>query len=297
MPEANEVEQQPEVAEQPESEVKETQEVVEETAEETPTEEQPEEGTAEVEAEAETPPEPKKYKLKINGQEEEWDEAKVIEFAQKGADYGRKMQSISEWEKGKQQQLQLAEQIMADPIAVKSMIARQLGYDPNMVMGNIQPPDPSWKEMYPEQYGRQVAIYELAQQQKQVFENAVQGIITANAQSANTAAFEKARITHELNDAEFAQVRQFVNENMRPNQAGMYSEAQIQAAVRATVDRSATEKLNTANRVQQNLKKAANSAPKKPANQRQEKVSDEVLEARRFKEVAQSLSRYKPKQA
>ena len=294
MPEVTEVVEQPEVvAEQPE--VPETPEQPEVTAEEPTVEEQPE-GTAETEETTEAPPESKKFKLKINGQEEEWDEAKVIEFAQKGVDYGKKSQAIAEWEKANQQKLQFADQLMSDPNTVKLIVAKQLGYDPNMVLGNIQPPNEAMKEMYPDLYYQQQALFNVAQSQRQAFDGAFSSLINLNAQSTNNAIFEKARITNDLNDLEYETVKNFVTQNFRANPAGMYSDQQIQAAVKATVDRTASEKLKTANRVQQTLKKAASgTSPKTPANNKQEKVSDEVAEARRFREVAQSISGYKPK--
>jgi hypothetical protein len=182
-----------------------------------------------------------------------------------------------------------------DQDTAKLILAKRLGYDPSAVIGNPQPPDPSWREMYPEQYFQLLADYNTAVRQKQAFETAYSSIVTLNAQSANNAVFEKARITNDLNDSEYQAVKQFALENMRPNQAGMYSDAQIQAAVKATVDRSASQKLETANKTQQILKRAAQGSPKKTVTTKQEPLSDEVKEARRFKEVAQSLSTYKPK--
>ena len=296
MPEVTEVEQQPEVvAEQPEVQTPEQPEV---TAEETTAEEQPE-GTAEAEVVAEDP-----YLLKtvVDGQEEVWDlkdeerRKKAVEFLQKGVDYGKKSQAIAEWEKANQQKLQFADQLMSDPNTVKLIVAKQLGYDPNMVLGNIQPPNEAMKEMYPDLYYQQQALYNVAQSQRQAFDGAFSSLINLNAQSTNNAIFEKARITNDLNDSEYETVKNFVVQNFRANPAGMYSDQQIQAAVKATVDRTASEKLKTANRVQQTLKKAASgTSPKVSANIKQEKVSDEVAEARRFKEVAQSISAWKPK--
>lgn len=242
----------------------------------------------------EPPPEPvkKKYTMKVDGRDEEfeWTDEELLEQARKGVGFTKKTQALSEWEKANQQKLQLADQLMGNPNTVRYLMAQQLGYDPQMVLGNPQAPDPSWREQYPDQYWQQKAYYDTAVTQKQAFDNAFNSIVSLNAQSANSALFEKARIQNNLSDSEYQSVRSYVDQNMRANQAGMYSDAQIQGAIRAVVDRSASEKLETANRVQQTLKKAAtSSSPQKQIPQRQEKLSKKEKDEREYNEYVQKF--------
>ena len=291
MPEATEVQPTEEVA-QPVAEVAPEQPV--ETPAETPAEEQvPEGDTAEPEVTAEDP-----YLLKtvVDGQEEVWDlkdeerRAKAIEFIQKGVDYGKKQQSLTAWEVANQQKLQMADQLLSDPNTIRLIVARQLGYDPNMVLGNPQPPDPNLRDTNPDVFWQQHFYYEQARSQKTAFETAVNGMITVNAQTANNALFERARIQNNLSEAEYQSVKNFVSENMRANPAGMYSDSQVGAAMKAVVDRTASDKLTTANRVQQTLKKAAGTQPQKQIPQRPEKLTDQQKEDRRLLEMVKQFS-------
>lgn len=293
MPEATDVQQESvETATAVESQV-ETQETVATTEAETVEGQAPEGSTAETEGVAEDP-----YLLKtvVDGQEEVWDlkdeerRKQAIEFIQKGVDYGKNKQSLTAWEQANQQKLQIADQLMSDPNTIRLIMAKQLGYDPNVVLGNPQPPDPNLRETYPDLYWQQHAYHEQAVRQKTAFDTALNGMITLNAQTANNALFERARIQNNLSETESQAVRNFVIENMRSNPAGMYSDAQIQAGMKAVVDRSASERLNTANRVQQTLKKAAGTQPQKQIPQRQEKLTDQQKEDKGYLEYVQRFS-------
>lgn len=297
MPEATEVQQQEQTAETAqvaaETQTTETQETVT-TAETTAEEGQVQENTAEAgERVAEDP-----YLLKtvVDGQEEVWDlkdeerRAKAIEFIQKGVDYGKRQQGLSEWEKANQQKLQMADQLMSDPNTIRFIIAKQLGYDPNMVLGNPQPPDPNLRDTNPDVFWQQHFYYDQAQKQKTAFDTAVNGMITVNAQTANNAMFEKTRIQNNLSETEYQAVRNFVSQNMLANPTGMYSETQIGAALKAVVDRTASDKLTTANRVQQTLKKAAGTQPQKQITQRQEKLTEQQKKDREFLDYVQRFT-------
>jgi len=264
-----------------------TEEVQAETPETT---EQPEgttEVTEEVTAPEEAQPDAPKRKITWQGQEVEVDESELVELAQKGFDYTKKMQSYSELEKANQQKIQLAEQLMSNPNAVKYAIAQQLGYDPNMVMGDVQAPDPSLQDQYPEQYGRQQAYFELASQQKQVFENAVNSMINLNTQSVNSAVLHKAKLQHELSEEQFNQVQTFLTNRVKPNQAGFYSSEDVDYVVRALYgeEKKASALLNQANKIQKTIQKA--TSPARVSKRAVEEVPSDVKDARGFKQWTQ----------
>ena len=285
MPEVPEVKEevtQPEEIQEPQ--VEPTEQVEKQPA----PEEQPEGTPPEPEApEAPVQNAPKSWKIKRGEEEVELTEEQLIENAQKGFDYTQKTQAVSEWEKARQQQIQVAEMLTQNPAAIKAAVAQQYGYDPMMVTTEAVPPDESFRETYPDFYWQQKARYEVHKEQKARFDQTVTMLMNTMSQSNNTALLEKNRIANELNEAEYGQVVQFVNENMRPNQMGMFSERQIEAAVKAVVggQRESRSKLKTANNIQKTLQKAATSAvAKKPVSQRPEKLSDEEKEAREYKE-------------
>jgi len=290
MADEQEVVQEPAQTEEVSQEAPQTEEV---QAEAPVTTEQPEEGTAEVKEEATAPeeaqPEVPKHKIKWQGQEVEVDESELVELAQKGFDYTKKMQSYSELEKANQQKLQLADQFLSNPNAVKYAVAQQLGYDPNMVMGNLKPPDPNIREIYPEQYGREEAYYQLASQQKAQFENALNGMMALNTQSVNNAVLQKARLEHELNDEQFNTVQQFLTGRVRPNQAGFYTTEDVDYVVRALYgeQKKASALLNQTTKIQKIIKE---SKPRSPVPQRAvEDVPSDVKSARDYKKWTQDM--------
>lgn len=263
----------------------------EETPAESPTEETPPETPSEEEVPV-APTEGKKWTLKVDGQDVEvQDEQELLTLAQKGLGADRRFQSVSEWEKANQQKLQLADQFLSNPNAVKFAIAQQLGYDPNMVLGNVQPPDPNTREMYPEEYGRRQAYYELAQQQKAQFDNALSGIITLNAQSANNAVFSKTRLKYNLTDAQDQNLRNFIQTRFRPNEGGFFTEQDAEAAVMALYGQEiiGREKLQQTTKIQNTIKnsKPRSAVPRKAV----EELPADVKEARSFKEYTQEAQK------
>lgn len=240
----------------------------------------------------EAPVETKKWKLKVSGQDiEVEDEAELIALAQKGFDYDKRVQSLSALEKANLQKLQLADQLMTNQSAVKYALAQQLGYDPRMVLEEIPAPDPQYRETNPEWFGRQQAIFELARDQKQKFEAAIQGMVSLNAQTSNMAVFEKARLDNNLSDEQFQNVQAFVSQRMRPNQMGFFSSEDVDYAVMALYgkERIASEKLKQATKIQNTIKQATTprATPVKPPKG---DLSPEEKDSSEFKKHVQERS-------
>ena len=236
-------------------------------------------------------PQLQRYVLRVDGKDVEVDESEIKELAQKGFSFNQRMQAIAEMERANQQKLQLADGLLNSPEATKFVLAKQLGYDPNMVLGNVQPPDPSWRETYPEQFGRAQAQYELAQNQRQAFESTVSNMLALNAQSANDAVFQKARLENNLDDTQYQQVRNFVTQRFRPNPNGMFSAEDVNLATMALFgrDRIASEKLKNSQNIQQTIKQAGSTRGQ--VSQRPENISPQSKEAREYKEFVERASR------
>ena len=234
---------------------------------------------------------PKKWKIKHDGKEVELEESELIENAQKGFDYSRKTQSLAELEKANSQKLQLFDQLTQNPVLWKMAMAQNMGYDPALVTANPQQPDPSLESYNPVLYGRQMSEYEQQIRGKQAVDIALQNYINQATAVNNNALFEKGKIVHNLNDAENQQVVGFMQQQMRPNQMGMYSEQQLEYAVNAVLGkgRISEAKLKTTENIQQIIKKAVTGAP--PASTKTKTEEPAQTKAREHLEYVKSLQK------
>jgi hypothetical protein len=273
------VEEQPEVTDETPEETEET-EVAEKPVE---TEEKPQE---------QTPTEVRKMKLKVDGQEEEHDENEVIEFAQKGISYSKKQQDLKAWEEANKSKLQAFEQIIADPTMIKAVFARQMGIDPAVVLTNVQPPDPKYKEAYPEWYWQQQSAYDRAMMQRDAVDKGVQAFIKQSSDGTNVALLAKTKIQHDLNDAQAVEVANFVSTRLKPGMFGMYTEQDMDAAVMALYGKKKAEddKLQTANNIREKIKRGVQKSQPRSTSQRQEELPADVAEARRFLNVIRDMN-------
>lgn len=213
----------------------------------------------------------------------------LVETAQKGFHFTKKSQALSAWEQSKQQELQMAQQLLSNQDAVKMLVANQMGYDPMMVLGQPVVPDETMRETNPIEYGRQYGYYQLQVDQQRRFNDAVQRYNQQVSTSANFALFERARVTHNLNDQEYQEVQRVVVSDMRPNAMGTYSDRQIEAAIRAVTgrERESKNKLDQSNKVQQALKNATKT-PARQASARPPILNDAQKKEKEYTEYVKS---------
>ena len=204
-------------------------------------------------------------KTVVDGQEQVFDirdaeQRKTLqENAQKGFGYTKKMQSLSEWEKANQSQLQFSQMIMNDPDILKISVARQNGLDPASLYGQLQMPDPSLVESNSVLYNQLLFDYQTKAWQRQQIENMTQAYGKIQADMNNSALFERARIEHELNDQEFNQVKTFLTMNFRPNNFNMYTKEQMDVAAGAIVGktRQAQQQMTAIQKIDKSIKTAS----------------------------------------
>lgn len=247
---------------------------------------------SEPQVEPEPIPEPKKYKLKVRGEEIEADENEVVEYAQKGIDYQRRTQALSEIEKANQLKLQVFDQLASNPEVMKMVFAQSQGFDPSLVMDNPQPPPEALRDYSPEYYYDQLANYKVRTQQKQALENATQAYLRQTSVINNGALFEKARIESDLNETEFQEVTRFVQNNIMPNSLGLYSEKQLEAAVAAVVGKGRIEsdRLKQANKIQAKIQQAKPSPKPTRAKAPEPPDDPKVQDAIAYKEYVKQFS-------
>jgi len=204
-------------------------------------------------------------KTVVDGQEQVFDirdaeQRKTLQDnVQKGAHYTKKMQSMSEWEKANQSQIQFNQMIMNDPDILKISVARQNGLDPASLYGTLQAPDPSLAESNPSYYNQLVFDYQTKAWQRQQIENMTNAYGKMQADMNNNALYEKARIEHELNDNEFNQVKTFLVMNMKPNNFNMFTQEQMEVAASAIVGKSrqAQQQINAISKIDKSIKQAS----------------------------------------
>jgi len=122
-------------------------------------------------------------------------------------------------------------------------------------------------------------------------DNATNQFILNTVQVNNNAAFEKARVKHELTDEQHRQVGQFVQERLRPNQLGMYTEQDVDYAVNALfgAERMASEKLKTANNINKTIQRGSKQVPIRATSTKTEQVPKDVQSAREYGDFVRTL--------
>lgn len=243
--------------------------VEEQEAVETPVEqvaeEQAQSTTETTEQTQEDPNEQFIIKTVVDGQEQIFDirdteQRKALqENAQKGFHYNKKMQSMSEWDKANQAQIQFNQMIMNDPDILKISVARQNGLDPASLYGTLQVPDPSLQETNPMLYNQLVFDYQTKAWQREQIGKMTEAYGKMQADMNNNALFERARIEHELNDQEFNQVKTFLTMNFRPNSFNMFTKEQMDVAASAIVGKSrqAQQQINAISKIDKSIKQAS----------------------------------------
>jgi hypothetical protein len=83
------------------------------------------------------------FKMVVDGNEEVLDirdaeqRKRLEDNARQGIKFTRKMQSVAEWEKANQAQLQFNQMILNDPDILKISVAKQNGLDPSSLYGQL----------------------------------------------------------------------------------------------------------------------------------------------------------------
>lgn len=207
-------------------------------------------------------PEPKKYVLKVDGEDIEKTEEEIQELARQGLKFTHKMQQLSEYEKQVQTQVQLAKAVQADPTYAKAQIARQMGYqDPSFLFSNPQPP-PEWlKEQNPQQYYEHLSYYNEMLRAKVVVDTAYTNYMGAAAQGANSTLFSQVALEKGLDENQKNELASFIQTNFRPDATGMYSKEIAESAYWAKFgrDAGAKAKIQNTNNIQKTIKKAASA--------------------------------------
>jgi hypothetical protein len=234
----------------------------------------------------------KKYKIKVDGQEEEHDENELIELAQKGVAFSKKQQALADMEKAQQFKTQAFDQLVNDPSIMKAMFARQMGVDPAVVLQNLQPPDPAYKDTNPEWYYPAQSKYEIAMGQRQAVEQGVNAFIKQSSDATNVQLVARTKLKHDLNDQQANEVANFVNSRLKPGMFGMYSEADMDTAVAALYgkQRQEQDKLQTANNIRETIKRGVQSQPARATSQRKEELPQDVAEGRNFLNFIRELN-------
>lgn len=269
-----------------ETEVSETesQETKSETAEVQSKEQAQEEATEEQTEEEFVP-----WKLKVEGEEiEVKTKDELTALAQKGLHYTKKMQTFAEAEKARASEQQFNQSLQNNPKVFEMLVAQNLGTDPSLVFRTPMPPNESLKEFDPIGYGRDVARYENEVRQKQLIDQTVPLVIRGQVDATNNVVFQRGTIANELTDAQSSEVRQFVQNNLRPNQMGMYSDEQVKMAVSYLYgsQKAEKEKLKSSENFNKKLKQLSKDSPGKTTSQRssKEKESSEAAYLRYVEE-------------
>lgn len=233
-------------------------------------EEQTQEGQTQEPAEAESEEDPTIVRATVKGEEVVYDVKKKEDRerlradAQKGIDYTKKSQALAEAERQHQSELGLAREMMNNPIIQKMMVAQRLGIDPSIVTARPIPVDESLREINPAVYWQQYYANDYVGKSQKLIEDTLGTVFTQTAQTNNTAFLNRVQADNDLSDMETQQVSQFMTENMRPSQIGMYSKQQFDAAVKIVQsNRLPGERLKIADNINQKLTRAMKATPKK----------------------------------
>lgn len=228
------------------------------------------------------------YDIRIPEQRE-----KLKEDAQKGIGFTKKSQALSDWQKANEPLLQFAQTAMQNEVMQKAIVATQLGINPEVAFVKSQPPHESWKEQDPQAYYEALYQHKKTVDDQQRLDAGLKQYKESLATNFNNALVEKAKVKHDLNDGNTREVINYIQENMRPNQLGMYSERQFDDAVTALYGREKMkqEKLKTSENFNNTLKKIAkNTTVAKTTKVVPPKVTGEVAEAKQFKDFVKSVS-------
>ena len=229
------------------------------------------------------------YDLRVPEQRE-----KLREDAQKGIGFTKKSQALSDWQKANEPMLQFAQTVLSDETMQKAIVAKQLGIDPTTAFVKTQPPDEYWKDRNPQAYYQALYQHEKAVNDQARLDAGLKQYKDGLASNYNNALVEKAKVKHDLKETETKEVIAYIQENMRPNQIGMFSERQFDDAVTALYGREKMkqEKLKQSDNFNNTLKKISkNTNVAKPTKVvPPKKVSDEVAEAKRFKDYVKGLA-------
>lgn len=220
---------------------------------------------------------------------------KLQEDAQKGIGFTKKSQALSEWEKANEPMIQFAQTVLADETMQKALLAKQLNIDPTVAFVQSAPPDEYWKEANPEAYYAALYQHKKSTDDRARLEAGLKQYKEGLATNYNNTLVEKSKVKHDLKDSEVKEVVGYIQENMRANNLGMYSERQFDDAINALYGREkmAKEKLNQSEKFQKTMNKISKSAPVGKTSKAPEpkKYSGEEAEAKRFKDYVKEISK------
>lgn len=291
-------------AESAEASTEEATEQTEQTQEETAesSEESASKESEQTEATEEAPSEDEQFFIrnKVGDEEIVYDlrvpeqRKKLQEDAQKGIGFTKKSQALSEWQKANEPMVQFAQNVLQDETMQKALLAKQLGIDPSVAFTQTQAPDEYWREANPEAYYQAKYLHQKATDDRARLEAGLKQYKEGLASNYNNTLIEKTKVKHDLKENETREIIGYIQENMRPNQLGMYSERQFDDAVNALYGREKMkqEKLKQSEKFNSTMKKISKSAPTKSAKAPEpKKVSPEEAEAKRYKEYVKEMSK------
>ena len=270
----------------------------------TETEEQPT-GTAEVTEEVQEPtqteeplppppPEKKKFVLKVDGQDDEKEYTEDEERAelQRAIAFSKKQQALAEFEKTHQQDLNIAQQVKADPIFMKAQLARLRGLDPSIVFATPQPP-PDWlKEADPNAWAQAKADYNFSVLAKSDIDQAYNSYVQMTSETNNRTVFEKAKMHFDLSDDQYNRLTTHVRNKVMPDRMGLYSFEDVETQYWALFGRenAAAEKLKTSESINASLQRGAKRPPAKPSGTKPENIPADLAEARSYHQFVKELT-------
>ena len=219
------------------------------------------------------------------------DEAELISLASKGVDYTKRVQAFTEAEKSRGAQDQIAGAVLNNPQLQKALIASQMGYNPSVVLSDPVEPPEGLLQYDPQAYYKQKADADNQRVQRQYVENAFTELSSRTRETVNTSVLESARIRHDLNDKQYAEVQAFIRDNVRPSSSGTFSSQQVDFAVKALYaeQKEAASRLAQTRSIQDTVKRAGSTTAATPVPRPQE-ADEAVAKAKAFKEYAQSMN-------
>ena len=249
-------------------------ETTEQTQEES-TENQETEQTETEETQEQAVEEPKKFNIKRKGEEIELTEQEMIENAQKGFDYTKKMQAQAEIEKALEAQKAQYANITNNPNVVKMMLAEQAHIDPKYIFTDIPQPHPSLQEIDPAAYVAQLTDYQLSVKAKKMVDDTFAVMQQQQAALQNTAIINKAKLKYEdLPESDFNNMVQWASQRFQPVN-GVYPQDSLDIAYKHLYGDKKTEDklLSVSNKIQKTIKEAGKT--KGIQTQRQKVTSQE----------------------
>lgn len=204
-------------------------------------------------------------KTVIDGQEQIFDvrdteqRKSLQENVQKGIHYTKKMQSLTEFEKANQAQINFSQRVISNPDTLEILVAQENGLNPASLYGNPTPPPESLAQTDPILYSQQLFSYQSMMWERQKIKDLAKARGQQEASVNNSALFEKARIESDLNDTEYNQIKMYMQNNFRPNLYGMFSKEQMDAAIMFVTGkaRATQEKINGIQKIDKAIRTAA----------------------------------------